>query len=320
MTCISYKDQTYIVQSGESVLDLLLRHNHRIPNACRRGQCQSCLMQAISGQPPVASQKGLKETRQAQGFFLACCCFPEQDLTIGDAGIHTSAIVVEKEQLNHRIIGLTLETESSLDYKAGQFAHLIRSDGISRPYSLATPPENNGKLEMHILRMPNGLISQWVHDDLHEGDRVEIRGPYGDCFYIPGQEKQPLLLAGTGTGLAPLYGIARDALNKGHSGPIHLFHGALYHEDLYFIDQLKSLANEFSNFIYTPCVLNENHRNDISVGDISEISMKVASNFKDWKVFLCGNPDIVNTMRKKVFLKGASIKNIYADAFLPSKS
>lgn len=39
---------------------------------------------------------------------------------------------------------------------------------------------------------------------------------------------------------------------------------------------------------------------------------------KDHRVFLCGNPDVVGLLRKKAFLAGASLKDIYADAFLPS--
>jgi hypothetical protein len=33
-------------------------------------------------------------------------------------------------------------------------------------------------------------------------------------------------------------------------------------------------------------------------------------------VFLCGHPEMVNQMKKMTFLKGASMKDIYADAFL----
>jgi hypothetical protein len=37
-----------------------------------------------------------------------------------------------------------------------------------------------------------------------------------------------------------------------------------------------------------------------------------------WKIYLCGAPDLVNTLRKRVFLGGASMGDIYADAFLPA--
>ncbi|TNV62843.1 ferredoxin reductase, partial [Corallococcus exiguus] len=37
-----------------------------------------------------------------------------------------------------------------------------------------------------------------------------------------------------------------------------------------------------------------------------------------WRAFLCGNPEAVLSLRKKLFLAGFSLKDIHADAFLPS--
>ena len=49
------------------------------------------------------------------------------------------------------------------------------------------------------------------------------------------------MLAGAGTGLAPLYGIARDALAQGHTGPVWLFHGGVDLRGLYLAEELKAL-------------------------------------------------------------------------------
>ncbi|NOK22009.1 ferredoxin reductase, partial [Corallococcus carmarthensis] len=37
-----------------------------------------------------------------------------------------------------------------------------------------------------------------------------------------------------------------------------------------------------------------------------------------WRAFLCGNAEAVLSLRKKLFLAGFSLKDIHADAFLPS--
>jgi hypothetical protein len=39
-----------------------------------------------------------------------------------------------------------------------------------------------------------------------------------------------------------------------------------------------------------------------------------------WRAWLCGNPDLVLSLRKKLFLAGLALKEIHADAFLPSTS
>ena len=62
-------------------------------------------------------------------------------------------------------------------------------------------------------------MSGWLGTEARPGEAVRLQGPVGECFYVPGQPEQPLLLAGTGTGLAPLYGIVRDALAAGPHRP-----------------------------------------------------------------------------------------------------
>ena len=37
-----------------------------------------------------------------------------------------------------------------------------------------------------------------------------------------------------------------------------------------------------------------------------------------WRGFVCGDPGIVQTLKKKLFLAGMASRDIYADAFLPA--
>jgi len=41
-------------------------------------------------------------------------------------------------------------------------------------------------------------------------------------------------------------------------------------------------------------------------------------NLAQTRIFLCGDPALVMGLRKKLFMAGASLKQIFADAFLPS--
>ena len=56
MTGIKYQDLTFTLQEHESVLEVLEKQGQVVPNSCRSGICQSCIMQAVSGIPPSVSQ------------------------------------------------------------------------------------------------------------------------------------------------------------------------------------------------------------------------------------------------------------------------
>lgn len=53
-------------------------------------------------------------------------------------------------------------------------------------------------------------------------------------------------------------------------------------------------------------------------GNIDEIALQEIPDFKGWKVFLCGDPNLIRQVQCKTFMAGASMKDIRADAFSPA--
>lgn len=324
MAQLKFKDDIFTVSAGSTVLDTLLEQGHEIPNNCRAGACHSCIMQVTKGVVPEKSQKGLKDSQKEQGFFLACSCEPEDDIDIqlADAEqLRVSATVSEINKLSSDVIELKIKTTEPYQYHAGQYVTLWKDEHLGRSYSLASLPKDGGDLSFHIRLIPDGQFSGWVHNELQIGDTLFVQGPAGDCFYTSGNPEQNLLLVGTGTGLAPLYGIIHDALKQGHTGEIHLFHGALNPAELYLTDELNQLAQQHENVIYHPCVLTaeKGMLSNIMEGDISKIALETVPKPNGWKSYLCGNEDLVNQLKKKIFLAGSNMNDIYADPFIKSK-
>lgn len=300
----------------ESVLDALLRHGVEVSNSCRAGACQSCMLRATSGVLPAASQQGLKATLVEQGYFLSCVCRPEGDLVLEPAGgLEFTASIAALERLSANVLRVRLRTEAPLAYRAGQYLTLRRADGLARSYSLASLPED-GALELHVRRAPRGRMSGWLFDEARVNEAVTVRGPAGECFYTGGSPDQPLLLAGTGTGLAPLIGILRDALRLGHRGPIHLYHGALRPEGLYLREELRDLDGAHANLHYTPVVLEGGEPEGIAAGALDKTITAAHPKLSGWRGFLCGDPGIVQLLKKKLFLAGMASRDIFADAFV----
>src|SRR3954468_23682171 len=270
--------RSYALGEGESVLDGLLRNGVAVPNSCRAGACQSCLMQVTAGEASAASQQGVKDAMRARGFVLACSCVPGGDLTVrfADHAVRRAPAVLERvERLSETVARVLLSCDQPFDYFPGQFVNVVRpEDGLVRSYSLASLhsppglPAGDRHLELHVRKVNGGQMSSWLHDEGVVGQSVELRGPAGDCFYVPGRAEQPILLIGTGTGLAPLWAIARDALRHGHTGPIKLYHGGLDASGLYHVEELRALAQGHANFEYVPCVVNGPASDGVRVGAI----------------------------------------------------
>jgi NAD(P)H-flavin reductase/ferredoxin len=328
MPAIHYEGQDFSVQPGETVLDCLLRNGVAISYSCKAGSCQSCLVEGSHGPVPEFAQRGLKDTLRAQGYFLACSCRPEADLTVTPAGNRqrTPARISHLELLNHTILRVRLRAEAPFGYFAGQFVSVFREDGVARSYSLASLPCEN-ELEMHVRKIPGGAMSEWLHHEARIGARLWLQGPAGNCFYVPGSAGQPLLLTGAGTGLAPLYGILREAMRQGHAGPVWLFQGALTPGGLYLTRELGELQRTWPNFHYVRAVLRggdsagEAAGADVGCVDVGALDDCILGRFPSlagWKGYIRGDPPLVNSLRKKLFLAGMASNAIYSDAFLPS--
>jgi len=321
MTNIKIGENSYSCESEETVLDSLLRQGVDISYACKKGTCHSCMVRCTDGAPPEKAQRDLKDTLRNQNYFLSCLCIPERDMTIRlpkQSELFSEGTVVVNEMLNRNTILLIVECQDILEYKAGQFVNLQREDGLTRSYSIANTPQESKTLEFHIRRLPGGQFSEWVHDNVKVGDTLAVSEPQGHCFYIPERKEQGVLLVGTGSGLAPLVGILNDALAQGHSGPIQLFHGSSEKEDLYRIDEMRALSDKYENFSYTPCISGKDVPEGFEHGRANSVALEKVTDLKDWRVFLCGHPDMIMDMKTQVFLKGVSIADIYTDAFLVS--
>ena len=322
MAQIKFAAQHHDLGQDESVLECLERAGHDLPFSCRTGVCLTCMMRVSAGIPSGPSQNGLRESQKEQGYFLPCVCHPDDNLELESpsvAELYGRAIVSDVTHMNDSICRVRLRTATPLFYHAGQFVNLRRDNGVVRSYSLASVPRLDHTLELHIKRLGGGKMSNWIYDDLAVGTALDMQGPNGDCYYIGIEPIRPLLLIGNGTGLAPLYGIARDALVDGHKGEIYLYHGSRNAKGLYYGEELSALAQAHGNFHYIPCLSGE--EDDVRTalgaqkGRAEAVAMAAHNVLSGWGVYLCGYPPMVQTAKKLAFLAGAALHDILADPY-----
>lgn len=227
--------------------------------------------------------------------------------------------VLSVDALTDTITRLRLHRPQDYDYHAGQYINLYNPQGVGRNYSLASMPILDPFLELHVKLIPHGLISTWVHKDIKVGQEVTIGPAIGTNFYVGDKKDQPIILIGTSTGLAPLYGIVRDALHHGHSGEIKLYHGSGTNAGIYLMQELQQLDENHSNFEYYPCVSKESPRSGAQAGRALDLALQHNKTLSGWRAFICGDPDVVKATSKALFLAGISLQEIYLDPFLPSK-
>jgi NAD(P)H-flavin reductase len=278
------------------------------------------MQRAVGGNIPIRAKKGLKVTLCESGCFLPCVCVPAGNIIVvspNETSAWNSATVTNITRLSATVCQVFLDPGKPFNYHAGQFVNLRRDDGLMRSYSLASVPDSGSvRLELHVGLVNGGRMSGWIFSELGEGDVIDFEGPHGTCFYVPDRGYRPIVLAGTGTGLAPLLGIVRDALNDpNHSGEIHLYHGSRSKSGLYLQDHLRGLERQHHNFYYVPCLSGSDRCQGTRNGRAHEVAFSDHQNLNGWRVFLCGNPGMVRAAHRIAYLQGAGMLDINSDPF-----
>lgn len=241
------------------------------------------------------------------------------------------ATLLEKKELAPHIVFFRFSrpTDATWDYKAGQYMifHIPQegTHAARRLYSIASPPSKKDSLEFIIEYIENGVASQYLatHD---ANTQINFQGPAGMFFYRE-SNRTPIFLA-TGTGIAPMYAIIHDLLEKGYPKNIYLFWGLKLHADLYYFNQFKELAAKYPNFQFKVCFSRE--ENMISL--ITEEDMKycltgrvnagfealltsINSTPELFDYYLCGSKHVVEALREYLAGKNVPKEQVYFEKF-----
>lgn len=319
MPRVTFEGKRYPLLEGETVLSALLRGGATTPFSCKKGTCHSCMLEATHGDPGAHAQRGLRPELRARGYFLPCQSTPSGDLEArrpDPTSLLVRAHVTDRDVLARDIVRLRLETETIFSWRAGQYVN-VHHEGAVRSYSIASVPDEETFLELHIRRVPDGTVSRWLCDDVAMGDVLDLQGPLGTSFYEAEAEARPLLLVGASTGLSPLYGIARDALAHDHGAPVLLYHGAREPDGLYLRDELVELQRRHPRFTYAPCVSGADADGYVK-GRASAIAFDQNPDPSTFRVYLAGPPEMVYDARVRALAAGVDRSRIHADPFEPS--
>jgi ferredoxin-NADP reductase len=140
----------------------------------------------------------------------------------------------------------TLTLPRWMAHRAGMHydVRLTAPDGYQteRSYSIASPPEQVGMIQLTVERIEDGEVSPYLHDVLVTGDQIEVRGPIGGYFVWEVGLGGPLLLIGGGSGVVPLMAMLRHRAAQHATMPARILYSSRTADDVIYRDELEALA------------------------------------------------------------------------------
>jgi len=128
-------------------------------------------------------------------------------------------------------------------YYPGQFLTLsLAIDGkqVKRSYTIASSPTQLHYCAITVKREENGLVSRFLHDQIKEGDALEVAAPNGK-FTFTGEEAKSIVLIAGGVGITPMMSVIRYLADMGWHGEIFLLYCCRTTRDFIFREELEQL-------------------------------------------------------------------------------
>lgn len=316
-------------REDQTVLDACLREGIWLPHACTHGTCGTCKAEVLDGEVDFgdASPYALLESERDEGCALICVAKPRSDLVIegevdAEEGVDVHPVrdyrgVVETlDDIARDVRRLVVKLERPLSFNPGQYVLLDVPGGEQRPYSVASTPADPTRIELHVKRTPDGLATDgWVFKSLAVGEQVSLSGPYGRFSFRPART-QPILLLGSGTGLAPLKSMVRHIAETEAEHEVVLYHGVATKDDLYDRDWFEALEAEHDWFAYRPALSRDEWQG--RTGRVPALLAEDYPKASGHVAYLCGSPEMVNDTMKALMKARLFPRDIYREDFFDS--
>ncbi len=199
-------------------------------------------------------------------------------------------------------------------FQAGQYISLILNmDQIttSRPYSISSSPTERGYWDITVRSVENGLVSNYLLNDIQVGDELFSSGPQGQFCHNPLFHDDHMVFLAGGSGITPFLSMIREVVRKGLKRTITLIYGSGTIEEIVCHRELESLAAKCPNLSYVPVI--EHPRKDYEglTGYISaDVISKTAGGIEGRTFYVCGPQamydfcmdqlDILNVPKRKI--------------------
>lgn len=288
------------------MLDALTRGGAVVAHSCRRGTCQACLMHIQRGEVGEAAKEGLSDELIESGHFLPCQEYNTEplELNLPDFSFsYVEARLIHREALANGFWRLRFRPNAPIQWHPGQYLHIRRDDGETRPYCVINQGQRTRYVEFILQEVPNGIFTQWLCHDLALGQRVELQGPHGRCFVQESDQGKALAFIAQGAGLASLRAVAQDVLVRGWNAPLRF----------YYVNDQPTPQEELS---VLAALQQEYPQLEVQGFEADSLeSLLEPHAFTDTVAFIAGEPEFVTRARAESILADAHRSNVRSNAF-----
>lgn len=233
-------------------------------------------------------------------------------------------VLKHKKVVARDTVELLFDVLNDFSFESGQFISLKVGEKAWRAYSIASNPQND-EITLIVRLIEGGTGSEYLRK-MEIGEEITYRGAFGR-FVLPKEEEKtlrqaqdglrPLIMAATGTGIAPFRAMLLDLQAKNAKTSVTLWYGGRNEDDIAYLDDLADWYDNLEVKLAFSRVdsLSEAYR-QAKIGRITQFVGDLTEKAKAEAVFLlCGNGDMVLDVEKRLLDAGIDKKRVEKERF-----
>ena len=193
------------------------------------------------------------------------------------------------------------DTPHLAPFKAGQYItiHLtIDSMPVTRAYSLSSSPTlaNKDIYKITIKRVENGLVSNYMLDNMHVGDELDVSKPAGNFGFNPITDEENVLGIAGGSGITPFMSLASAIEDGIYDCQLTVFYSIRTYEDMIFKREIADI-NKKSKKVKFIVTLTREEKEGYLNGHISK--EMIEPYIKEFNtILMCGPKNLYRSMNE----------------------
>jgi NAD(P)H-flavin reductase len=196
---------------------------------------------------------------------------------------------------------------------------------VAKPYSIASPPDQEREIELCIKRVEGGYVSTYC-DRLVGGESFEIRGPIGK-FFLREPIDSDLVFLATGTGVAPFRSMLRGLfpIEPGETAwapyrfspdrQAWLFFGVRHEDEILYESEFRRMAERYATFHFIPTVSRPKQQWRGETGYVQDQAVKHLRDPAVKHVYVCGLMPMIEAARAALKGMGFQREQIHYEIY-----
>ncbi|TAZ44379.1 2Fe-2S iron-sulfur cluster binding domain-containing protein [Rhizobium leguminosarum] len=238
---ITVDDLEFAARPGEILLDAAVASGVELPHDCRVGHCGTCTVE-VRGGTTFGGETGQRDRVRA----CQAHVFSNLDIAVEKTPnpAQITGRITEIHEVAEGIVEVTIAPNRRFEFLPGQYCRLQFRGFPKRnfsPTACMSSARFGYNLKFHIKRVRSGQVTPFLGSRIRTGHQVRIEGPFGVAYHRSGRANR-LVLAGSGTGFAPIWAIVSAALSESPGREIVLVCGTREYHSFYMAKALEFAA------------------------------------------------------------------------------